>query len=274
MSLLGKILTMLNLVMSVAFLALAVIVLGTHTNWRDEVNKAGGFKDQLERARTAHQQLTQEKTLVEAQLNHERAARQAVLGNMQTKIAGLQEQLTARTQERDSLSAKFDTAQQTISTELAKLNRITDEVALLRQHIRDAQQARDEKFKEIVSRTDELVAAQGDLKRLQEIERQLLEQVGTYKNFLDTNGLRLSGGVPGPVDVEGFVEAIDKERVQISIGFDDGLREGHELAVARGADFIGKIRVVKTQPDKAVGLIMKDFRKGIIKVGDRVDTRL
>lgn len=276
MSLLGKVLTMLNLVMSVLFLGLALVVLSTHTNWKNEVNRPQtGLKAQLEALQTALNQATTARQLVESQLNHERAARQAVLGNLQTKIALMQQQLTDRTAERDSLSAKLDSALQTMSTELAKLNRITDEIAMLRQHIRDAQQARDEKFQEIVGKTDQLVAAQGDLKRLEEVERQLLDQIGEYKNFLDTNGLRLTGGVPGPVDVEGQVEGLgERNMVQISIGFDDGLREGHELAVVRGAEFVGKIRVVKTQPDKAVAVILKDYRRGIIKVGDRVDTRL
>ena len=41
MTLLGKILTILILVMSILFMAFAVSVYATHTNWRDQVTKLG-----------------------------------------------------------------------------------------------------------------------------------------------------------------------------------------------------------------------------------------
>ena len=62
--------------------------------------------------------------------------------------------------------------------------------------------------------------------------------------------------------------------VEISIGYDDGLRRGHHLEVTRGGRYVGRLKVRETEPDRAVAEIMRDYSEGIIEEGDRVDTTL
>ena len=61
---------------------------------------------------------------------------------------------------------------------------------------------------------------------------------------------------------------------EISIGFDEGLRDGHLLDVTRDGRYITRVRVRKTEPDRAVAEILADFNEGIIQEGDRVDTAI
>jgi hypothetical protein len=66
--------------------------------------------------------------------------------------------------------------------------------------------------------------------------------------------------------------------IEVSLGADDGLRKGNTLEVFRNAGtiskYLGRIQVVRTSPDKAVGKIMPEFRKGNIQKEDRVATRV
>jgi hypothetical protein len=58
--------------------------------------------------------------------------------------------------------------------------------------------------------------------------------------------------------------------VEISLGRDDGIREGHQLDVYRGGQYLGRIEIRRTQDDKSVGQILPGFRKGFIQQGDDV----
>ena len=66
----------------------------------------------------------------------------------------------------------------------------------------------------------------------------------------------------------------DKELIEISIGDDDGILIGHQLDVYRDDAYLGKVVVVKTSPDRAVAEIIPEFKRGTIRKGDRVATKL
>jgi hypothetical protein len=96
------------------------------------------------------------------------------------------------------------------------------------------------------------------------------------KMVMDANGLTADSLVSHiPPKVEGVVlEVSDKDLVEISIGNDDGLKEGHSLEVYRGNTYIGRITIRRTAPDRAVGQIIRELQRGQIKRGDRVSTKL
>ena len=69
-----------------------------------------------------------------------------------------------------------------------------------------------------------------------------------------------------------------KDLMEVSIGEDDGLLPGHYLEVYRIGNgvstYLGRVEVVRTAPDKAVCKILPDYRKGAMKTGDRVASKL
>lgn len=71
-----------------------------------------------------------------------------------------------------------------------------------------------------------------------------------------------------------MVLVIDRpsEMVEVSIGFDDGLRDGHLLDVTRSGRYVTKLRVRRAEPNRAVAEILKDYNNMQIQEGDRVDT--
>jgi hypothetical protein len=79
-------------------------------------------------------------------------------------------------------------------------------------------------------------------------------------------------GIPPMVD--GLVVKVgEKNLVEISIGADDGILVGNKLDVYRNNAYLGKVVVLKTTPDRAVAEIIPEFKRGIIRKGDRVATK-
>ena len=96
------------------------------------------------------------------------------------------------------------------------------------------------------------------------------------KMVLDRHGLTPDSLVAHiPPKVDGVVlEVSDQDLVEISIGADDGLKIGHELDVYRDNAVPGADQVLRTtDPDRAVGQVMKNLQRGQIKRGDRVTTK-
>ena len=95
--------------------------------------------------------------------------------------------------------------------------------------------------------------------------------------MLDRNGLSKDDPVDNiPPRVNGQITAVNAAKsVEISIGSDEGLRPGHRLHIYRtdGA-FVADIVVETTRPDRAVGRIIPETRRDIIREGDRVATKI
>jgi hypothetical protein len=67
------------------------------------------------------------------------------------------------------------------------------------------------------------------------------------------------------------------ELVEITLGSDDGLAVGHELYVYRNGGqgkYLGQIRIVHLEPDRAVGRVLPETKNGVIERDDNVSTRL
>ena len=112
--------------------------------------------------------------------------------------------------------------------------------------------------------------------RLAERQTQLLAEMARMEDVLTKHGLTALTDVANiPPAVDGYVTQVgDRDLIEISIGSDDGLRRGHHLDVFRQNVYLGRIVIIDTEPDKAVGEIVKEYRKGLIKKGDRVATKL
>ena len=65
----------------------------------------------------------------------------------------------------------------------------------------------------------------------------------------------------------------DKIFVEVTVGSDDGIRQGNTMEVFRGGRYLGQIQIVRTTPDKSVGRVDRSRQQGEIRAKDRVETR-
>jgi hypothetical protein len=292
MNLVGKILNVLILVMSVIFMAFAVAVYATHKNWRDVVErpreqagpgKEAGLKYQLEDARNDYEKLQGEKNSLEATLTAEKvAAAQA--------LAKLYNEYNLATAELERLRKDLDDSDQERRSALAGMEENEKRLAALRAEVEGdgqtpglrerkarAEQLREQYFNEMVRLTNEWHQAVNEMKRLRDYQQVLRQDLDKAAEVLQKFELKpepeLYAEQPPPV--EGCVQAtLGDKLVEISIGSDDGLLPKHTLEVYRPTGYVGRIEVLRTDPDRAVCQVIPGYQKSRVQKDDLVTSRL
>jgi hypothetical protein len=272
MNFIGKIFVVLIFVMSLVFMSFAVAVYGTHQNWKAEADKQ---KTLVLSASNAFDKAVKERDAFEVELKKERDARAQALAKLETERDALIKQRDETVKERDGLMVKDREAVAALKAQQENLDRLTAEVGGLRGEIREAQSDRDKQFRRAVELTDQIHQAQGEVNRLEERGLQLAAQLASAKLVLDRHGLDKDMPVDDiPPMIRGKVLAISRDNlVEVSLGSDDGLRIGHTLEVFRGNKYLGRVEVLRTATDRAVGKIVPGFKKGVIQKDDDVATR-
>lgn len=276
MTLLGKSLAMLIFVLSAAFMVLALSVNASHRNWREEVMAPGsGLKARVEAATKVNNQLRADNERARLALDRERAARRSALAALQTQLDQLDQQLKTSEASVQQLEAKNTELTQLDRSRAEELERLTEDTRQLREQIRKEREDRDQLFADTLQMTDQMNRLRGVVQQQTERNEQLMAQVSRYREVVEMKGIDINQPLDGaPPERNGTVLVVDRPRdlVEVSIGFDDGLRDGHLLDVTRGGRYVGKLKIRRTEPNRAVAEILKDYETAIIREGDRVDT--
>jgi len=277
MTLLGKSFAVVILLLSGAFMILSLAVNASHRNWRDQVMGPNGLKQQIETIAQTNEQLREARARTQASLDREQAARRTALAALQTQLDQLESQLRESEATVQQLQAKNTELAQLDRSRAEELEKLTGETARLREQIRSEQQDRDNLFAQTLELTDRMNTLRGVVQTQQDRNDQLLTQVTKYKEVVDAAGINVDDPVDGaPPERNGNVLVVNRPRklVEVSIGFDDGLRQGHLLEVTRGGRYVTRLQVRRTEPDRSVAQILDDYSEGIIREGDRVDTTI
>ena len=277
MTLVGKIFTMLIFIMSLVFMTFAVMVFATHKNWKELViDPTTGLKAQLTAAYEAKNALENELERLRTQLAEHEAARAQALATLQTSTANATKVLDDTVAQLTAKQAEATQAAEALKVAELNLEKTTTEVGLLRDNIVVVQQDRDDKLDNVVRLSDLNNEAQAKLTILEERKQQLINQVASQKAVMEKFNITVTTPVEEiPPAVDGIILALsDKGLVEISIGYDDGLREGHSLEISRGNQYVGRMHVRKVTANRAVGEIDPKLKQGPVRKGDRVDTNI
>lgn len=288
MNLVGKIFVVLILVMSLVFMAFAVTVFATHKSWRQVVenprpatassNPPLGLKFQLEDERAKVIELTNQLKNLTADRDNERAARERAVAKLTTEVQQLDAEKTRLTKAEQDLTEKVRDAVAAMDATQNTLKVLRGEVDVLRTDVAKARKERDDALASSVKLQDQVAQAKGELERLKPRTEVLAAQVRKFELLVQDRQLQTDRNVPR---VQGEVLASHESgRVEVSVGFDDGLEKGQTMSVYRygptadTSKYLGEIRIVRTEADRAVGEIVPGTKRGAIQVKDRVNTRL
>ncbi len=277
----GKLLVVLHLVLSIMFMALAGAVFNAHTNWKkardaalnqytQEQRKAQDLDRDLQAARTDAVQKIADLEGQVTQLTGERT-------NLQAAVTGLEAESK---QLKVALDAERNLAQNN-STEAGERVR---ESQLLRAQNADLFKSRGEMVATIRDMEDKLFGQDVLIQQLNEKHEKTLRDNAKMREFLASNGLptdtremlvreQAAPAVRGLVNEVRKAEKGNLEYVEISIGSNDGLVRGHKATVYRGDQFLGRIRLVSVERNRAVGTIEEKAKNAIIEKGDNVTTK-
>lgn len=281
MTQLGKLLVVAITILAMVFLGLTTVVMMTAENWKDkalaETKKLGDTRSELTKAENAVAEMNKELTLLKQNHTGEIAQKDQM-------IADLESRFKDKEAEYQRVNTALSVAQENATLSSTESTTRVDETESLRGSLKSAQDqanalklAEKDLNQQIVSLTKQLEAARNTNERLR-------DEVATLSTTLSTAGLaadvRNVKALANPPAVEGLVSRVDatSNRVELSIGSDDGLVPGHELFVFRrapNAQYVGKIRIIAADPERAVATVVgKTYLGTKVTEGDVVSTSI
>jgi hypothetical protein len=282
MNWLGKVFVVLILIMSLVFMGLAMAVYATHKNWKDVIEGTAGspgLRTRLQQAEQKNQELIAQHNRKVEEIEGERQAAEQQVRKLESERASLASRNQGIQAELDKLNQDIAQATAAVAATQANNDKLAAEVTNLRQQIRTAQQARDAAFKETLASTEQLHQLIGQYETAQERLQQLTQQVAGMKTVMQSHDIDPNTDPAGVVPtVDGVVSQVRRvpgdQLVEVTIGADDGLKEGDTVIVYRGNRYLGRLAIMETSPDKSVGRVERRYQQGQIQEGDRVATRL
>lgn len=273
MNMLGKILVVLIFIMSIFFMAFSFMVFMTQTSWKTKYNTASS---EAQSARSSNNQLEAQIAALKTQRAAENAARtnaiallEANLSSSEQAVSDMQQDLTRlRTQEQQQ-GTQVTASVETLQSERKKVD-------ALQQIVKAAQADRDKMFADVVDLKNSVLELEAVKQRLTASESALLDQVNRQASVLRAYDLNENADIAKVAPKrDGRIKQIDSlsKYVVISLGSDDGMQRGHKLDVHRGKKYLGKVQLTKTHPDRSIGVVLDDYRKGAMRSGDSVRTK-
>jgi len=288
MNLVGKILTVVILVFSLVFMAMAVAVYATHKNWKAEVEAPapspgkpdGGLKLQL--AKKEEERAKKEKDLKDAKdaAEREKEALLQAAARLETENKRLEKEVAETKVTFDNLKVSESKAVGAAADATNQTTVLRADVEKLKAEIRTAQQERDDFFKKMVEATDKMNEAAAEVKRLRKQNLDLTEEVAKYEAVL----LKIGGSrdpafyEKWPPKVDGLVTSVaGGDLATISLGSDDGIRPGHLFEVSHNAGgkstYVGRLEVIRTDANQSVCKVLKPYQQSLVQKDDRVDSK-
>lgn len=271
MTLLGRIFIGITLVLSVLFFGLAVAINSTHIKQKDEAAK---FKLQAEEAKRHNEQLQTHLENLKRELAIEQMSRRNALAALQTQVSAMNEELTAKERELRDLQTAHTTLTSAERTTTEQLSSRTAENDQLREQIKSTREDRNQLTARLVKAKDEYHRLKGTYETLKERAAQLHLENNLVTQKLQVLGIKPDTLLDAPPAVQGEVLAVSEGLVEVSLGRDDGIREGFTLEVHRGGQYLGRLKVRTVRDHKSVAEVLTSFQKGYIQAGDRVNSKL
>jgi len=278
MNQLGKILVGVLCVMSIILMALAVVVFSTQHNWKT-ISEAQN--KEIKTLSEKNTQLGSDKTALEQQKNELKLSLQQQIDKLSVKNADLEKENAQLKEEMDGFHASSDNAVKNAESTQQNLTNLYAQWAKLGEELSSAQMERQKIFADLVAANDRAQSLALDLATLTKTNQTLAKDYANARQLLDKLNYTLdpTAYTKIPPRVQGTITEIRPTgMVELSIGSDDGILQGHRLHVYRENDgvasYLGVIEIVSTEPSKAVGRIIPELRNGNILRGDHVASKI
>lgn len=272
MTLLGKVFTGLIFLLAVIFFSFAVAVNASHINQKELADQ---YQQEAQDAQRKNTELSALLEVAKDELAIEQAARRSALASLQTQLEQKRNELQMQEATLADLQAAHTTLVQTEQATQQELKARTDDNEQLRKQIVDTTEDRNQLFQRLVDARDKLNRLRGTYQSLVEREQQLASDYTKAREQLSILGIEPDTSLEAPPAVNGEVLAVASNGlVEVSLGRDDGMREGFTLEVHRDGQYLGRLKVRTVRDDKSVAEILTGYQRGYIREGDRVDSKL
>lgn len=273
MTLLGKIFTFVILIMSTAFGVLGMMVYASHRNWKEAAEEV---KAEYTKNQTI---LSQQKVRIDAlklQIKQEKVARAQVISNLYAERDDLQTQNASLTTERNNLRAQAADLQERLAQSSARVLDLDNQNLTLKAEKIKLIESIQHQQNVVIRLIDEIHQTSYTKETLRERAEQLARDIAEMNRVMVAYNLTknsLTDHIPPAIDAEVTnVSTKTKGLIQISIGSNDGMKEGHELDVLRGSIYVGRMRLTYVDANSAGGKMI--LQESPVRVNDKVTTKM
>jgi DNA repair exonuclease SbcCD ATPase subunit len=281
MSVVAKILIVVNLLLAVAFLAASATYLGAKTSAKKELEEYK-IKAQAEIQTLTSQKETLQADVSEAEANAREAEKlkrdaEAKLKAKEDVWDDVDKAFQAIKEAHVTLVSSHEAMKNDLSAQVERNSDLTKQAAAA---IRDKEGAVTRENAAVADKQrleDELITARQQLadgaKALNRVQTELGQAKLKIKGLEDAYGP--ASDLIGTPALDAVVTGVstDVNLVMLSLGRDDGVKKGFELTIYRGGEYVGKVIVDQVSKDHSTAYSVKAVEKTPIRVGDRGTTR-
>lgn len=289
MHVLTKIFIVLVSLLAVLLVPLVVVYAHNEDSFRAKYEAAQALaaaaNQNLESARIASAQheaglqlQIQELSAANQASSREREAASVDVRRLQNALGELNNQQVGITSNLATISSAIKTAQDLIDSLLTEVRTMRAEAADAERRVVQL----DEALRDKTSQLDVAVAArralQEEIQQLKDDHAHALEQVASYRSKYGEIDLNKAPAAVANVDLDAKVLNVRRSNEQtlaeINAGSRDGLRQGWVLMIGREGNYLGNLRIISVDVNRATGVVEKeDPSKGKVEPGDRVYAR-
>lgn len=286
MTFVGKLLVIIQLVLSICFMVLAGAVFTRHMTW---MQKANDLQVTVDNGIADYNKLEAEKNKIIKDL-------EAVVAQVKNDATDAKAELRLAQNEIENQKILIDTQKTELNTQQALATISGDEAKIRREEALSGRRINEQLNTALNNQNqwvrqleDELFNREVGAKSLEEKYNTLLPQLATLRKVLVANQLdpdpnKYARKLAPPPLVMGRVldtkqsgRGTSRQLIEVSIGSDDGLTEGNMLYVYRVGEqnkYLGQIKLELVTPDRAVGVVVGPEKNGVIEREDYVTTKL
>ena len=274
MNTLGKLMILLIFLMSILFMTFSFMVFMTQTAWNAKAKTA---QSDLQTQQQKNRQLQTQMKELELQMAGAKAARTNAIATLETSLASSDADLNRTRKLLGDLQAEQQLQGKQVTGSLATLQTERKKVDSLRETLNTVVGERDKIFAELISLRNSVLELEATRDNLTAREADLLDKVARLSAIIRANDLNENDDISGlpPTQLAGKVKQVgpNNKMVLVNLGEDDGMRRGHFLDIHRQEKYLGRIRLTKTYPDRAVGRVVDGYQLAAIRSGDDVRTK-
>lgn len=270
MTLVGKILTLLILLLSVCFLLIGITINASHQAWHE---KAMENKRAVETANQQIAAMKAENSKKQTEIETEKVQRMLRIQQLESQLQVAQNDLKLKSEELDIQKIKASESSQIASENEKRLTEQDQIIASLQTRLRTLTEDIASQRTRVVSMTNQIFELEGERRKLDSLHKDLGEKNALLTKVLKKNGLLETDLVDHiPPAIEGRVYAVQNDTIAFSLGTDDGMRAGHVVDIFRGNRFVGTAEITVVEPNRSAARIDKNLTKFAVESGDRITT--
>jgi len=270
MNLLGKIITLMILLLSVCFLMISIMVGASHQNWKQ---MAMDNKAKAEQYAKQARQTMDEVQKKERAIRTEKVARMLRIQQLESQVQMALQNYTAKEKQ---LSDALVISQERLARAKEASERLAEqdkEVADLQAQLKTLIQDVATNREKVVDMTNRIYELEGSARNLKSMRDKLAADNALMTKVLKKNGhtkMDLTAHIE-PL-VSGVITDVRENTIEVNLGTDDGLNKGHRIDIFRADRFVGTARITVAEHNRSAARIDRDLTQVSPERGDRVTT--